>query len=227
MTDPERYLRKARESLASAKADVAVGRYNSAANRAYYAAFQAAVAALIHNSIQPAKAWQHKFVTSQLSGKLIKRRKLLPSVLTAMLDDLFRFRALGDYEPEDVSKTDASRGAKNAARFIQEVDRAVKLSTIREASAEYAASVAAAPSLELAERRIDELEALIRTKYPEAQFGVIQLGSSDYRLNVYIKQRSSYSAFSRLLGSRTTDILVDDDIWIVVIPHPLSELRNN
>ena len=226
MTDAERYLRKARESLASAEADVAAGRYNSAANRAYYAAFQATVAALIHNSIHPAKGWQHKFVSSQLSGKLIKRRKLLPSVLPASFDYLFRIRVLGDYEPDEESKKDAIGCAKAAARFVEEVDRAMKLSTIREASADYAASVAAAPTLELAERRINELEALIRTKYPEAQFGVIQLGASDYRLNVFINQRS-YRGFSNLLGSRTSDILVDDDIWIVVIPHPLRELRGN
>ena len=67
MTEVERYLRKARESLASAAADVRAKRHNSAANRSYYAAFQAAVAALIHAGIQrPAATWQHRFVTSQL-----------------------------------------------------------------------------------------------------------------------------------------------------------------
>ena len=227
MTDPERYLRKARESLASAKADVAAGRYNSAANRGYYAAFQAAVAALIQNDILPVKkGWQHKFVSNQLSGRLVRRRKLLPGALPALFDDLFRTREKGDYELDDVSKTDASGSAKNAARFVEEVEKAMKLRTLREASAEYAASIPPAPSPDVAERRIDELQTLIRSKYPEAKFDVIQLGPSDYRLNAYINART-YRAFANLMQSRTSDILVDDDIWIVVIPHPLSELRNN
>ena len=72
MTEAERYLAKARESLASARANVKARRYNSAANRGYYAAFQAAVAALIHAGIRPDDDdWGHRFVMSQFSGKLI------------------------------------------------------------------------------------------------------------------------------------------------------------
>ncbi len=227
MTDAERYLRKARESLASAEADVAAGRYNSAANRAYYAAFQAAVAALIHNSIRPKeKGWQHKFVITQFSGKLVRRRKLFRAGLVPTIERLFQVRVIGDYETLDVSQGDAGKCSKNAALFVEEIDRTMKLSTIREASAEYQASVRAAPPLDLAEQRIDELQALILAKYPEAKFDVIQLGSSDYRLNAYLNLRSVW-AFGKVLNGRTIDILVEDDIWIVVIPHPLRELRDN
>ena len=230
MTDPERYLRKARESLVSAKADVAAGRYNSAANRAYYAAFQAAIAALIHNDIRPAqKGWQHKFVINQFSGKLVKRRKMFPAGLVPTIERLFQVRVVGDYETVDVSKGDAGKSFRNATLFVEEIERTMKLNTIREAAAEYQASVRAAPPLDLAEQRIDELQALILAKYPEAKFEVIQLGPSDYRLNAYLKLRSVW-AFGKVLNGRTIDILVDDDIWIVVIPHPMSslrELRNN
>ena len=45
MTEAERYLAKASESLASARADNRARRYNAAANRAHYAAFQDAGAA--------------------------------------------------------------------------------------------------------------------------------------------------------------------------------------
>lgn len=47
--DARLFLLKARESLASAEADLKAGRFNSAANRAYYAAFQAAVAMLVEH----------------------------------------------------------------------------------------------------------------------------------------------------------------------------------
>jgi HEPN domain len=47
------YLTKAAESLTSAQIDFAAARYNSCANRAYYACFQGAVAALLAAGIRP------------------------------------------------------------------------------------------------------------------------------------------------------------------------------
>ena len=41
------YLAKAEESLRTAESEFANGRYNSCANRCYYACFQAAIAALL------------------------------------------------------------------------------------------------------------------------------------------------------------------------------------
>ncbi|MEO8457072.1 MAG: HEPN domain-containing protein [Chloroflexota bacterium] len=76
-TEHERYLRKARESLASAQADVRARRSNSAANRAYYAAFQAAVAALIQHDIRPTGNWEHEFVANRFSGKLVWRMNII------------------------------------------------------------------------------------------------------------------------------------------------------
>jgi len=42
----EGFLAKAGESLAGATSELANGRYNNTANRAYYSSFQAAIAAL-------------------------------------------------------------------------------------------------------------------------------------------------------------------------------------
>jgi hypothetical protein len=73
------YLAKATESLSSAETDFAAARYNSCANRAYYACFQAAIAALLSASIRPnnpREEWSHEFVQSQFNGLLINRRKL-------------------------------------------------------------------------------------------------------------------------------------------------------
>jgi uncharacterized protein (UPF0332 family) len=41
------YLAKASESLLTAESELVNGRYNSCANRCYYACFQAAIAALL------------------------------------------------------------------------------------------------------------------------------------------------------------------------------------
>ena len=64
------YLTKAVESLASAQVDYAAARYNSCANRVYYACFQAAVAALLAVGTRPANPrgeWSHEFVQSQFN----------------------------------------------------------------------------------------------------------------------------------------------------------------
>jgi uncharacterized protein (UPF0332 family) len=72
--DAEIYLAKAAESLLSAESDFAGSRYNSCANRCYYACFQAAVAALIREGIHPHGDWGHDFVQGRFVGQLIDRR---------------------------------------------------------------------------------------------------------------------------------------------------------
>jgi uncharacterized protein (UPF0332 family) len=53
------YLIKAEETLRGAESEFAQGRYNNAANRCYYACFQAAVAALHHaNIVSRGGAWR-------------------------------------------------------------------------------------------------------------------------------------------------------------------------
>lgn len=123
--DAEAYLRKARESLASAEADLHAGRFNSATNRAYYAAFQASVAVLTANGIRPRRdAWEHRFVISQVSGKLIIRRKVLPARLTGLLDILLERRLRADYRPVSVSKREANDSTNRARDLVNEVRRA-------------------------------------------------------------------------------------------------------
>ena len=84
MEEAQADLPKAVESLASAQGDYAATRYNSCANRVYYACFQAAVAARLAVGIRPANPrgeWSHEFVQSQFNGLLITRRKLYPAAL--------------------------------------------------------------------------------------------------------------------------------------------------
>src|SRR2546428_5200683 len=69
------YLAKATESLLTAESEFVNGRYNSCANRCYYACFQAAIAALLREGIRPRGQWSHAFVQAQLVGVLINQRK--------------------------------------------------------------------------------------------------------------------------------------------------------
>jgi uncharacterized protein (UPF0332 family) len=118
------FLSKARESLASAEADLKGGRFNSAANRAYYATFQAAVAALIEQGVAPRGAsWDHKFVISEFSGKLVRRRKLMAAQFVGVLDSLLTARLRADYRANSIRTKTARRSTKEARGFVTELTR--------------------------------------------------------------------------------------------------------
>jgi uncharacterized protein (UPF0332 family) len=120
--DAEAYLRKARESLTSAEADFEAGRFNSAANRAYYAAFQAAVAALLRAGIQPPKdSWEHRFVHSQFSGKLISRSKLFPARYSGVVKALLETRLAADYRPVPIGRRHAQSALRDAKRLLEAI----------------------------------------------------------------------------------------------------------
>jgi uncharacterized protein (UPF0332 family) len=123
------YLTKAVESLTSARIDFAAARYNSCANRTYYACFQAAVAALLAVGIRPASPrgeWSHEFVQSQFNGLLIIRRKLYPAALRRVLRDTMAVREKADYTPASVSARVAGRVLQAAQDFVQAIQEKVR-----------------------------------------------------------------------------------------------------
>ncbi len=122
MDEAQAYLAKAVESLDSATADFAGARYNSCANRAYYACFQAAIAALLSAGIRPANPrgeWSHELVQSQFNGLLINRRKLYPTLLRRVIRDTIEVREKADYTSSPVSGRVASRVLKQAQDFVK------------------------------------------------------------------------------------------------------------
>jgi len=122
MGESQLFLGKAAESLASADADFAAGRFNSCANRAYYAGFQAAIACLIHSGvISGDQSWSHRFVISEVSGTLIRRRKLLPTRFRGTLDVLLRNRLVADYQTGSVNRKAARTGLQDSKSFVNSV----------------------------------------------------------------------------------------------------------
>ena len=217
MTEAEQYLAKAKESLASARADNRARRYNSAANRAYYAAFQAAVAALINAGIRPADDdWGHRFVMSQFSGKLIRRRKLLPGTLRSTLSELFDRRVTADYSAENVSVGDAGGALKRASRLVGAVSAKTGTGSAREAEAVYGSEEVKTDGAAKARGLIEDVKETILQKYPDREFEVVEFGPKDYRLIVR-GGRGELEGIHKTLDGRTTDILVDHDIWIVIL----------
>ncbi len=90
------FAAKAAESLASAEDDFAQGRHDSCARNSYYAAFQAAVAALLLEGIRPARRWEHEFVHSEFQGRLVYRRKVFGREFRNPLDRSFQIRSKAD-----------------------------------------------------------------------------------------------------------------------------------
>lgn len=217
MTEAERYLRKARESLASAKADARARRSNSAANRAYYAAFQAAVAALIFYRVRSADTeWQHRFVSDEFSGKLIRRRKEFGSSLRSVLPELFEVRIKADYGSNDVSKRDATLSVGRANEVVVAVAKKIERSAIGETKSSYEAVMKAKQASKAPEQYVEDVKKKITENYPDVDFKVQQRGPRDFTLRVY-GDYAEMGDVSRSLGDTTIDLLNDHDVWIVVL----------
>lgn len=116
------YLFKAEQSLQRAKSEYVNRRYDSCANRCYYACVQAAIAALIWAGMRSSgERWDHEFVQAQFTGRLINQRKLYPSELRNALERLFTLRQTADYKPEFVSEVQANRALRRSREFVDAI----------------------------------------------------------------------------------------------------------
>jgi uncharacterized protein (UPF0332 family) len=125
IADVEPYLVKARTSLAGAHSELEQRRFDNAANRAYFACFQAAITALVRAGVRPMgrpSSWEHAFVQSRFVGDLINRRKLYPGQLRDTLALTISLRHKADYQADPVTATQAIRAVNRAARFVEAVD---------------------------------------------------------------------------------------------------------
>jgi uncharacterized protein (UPF0332 family) len=121
--DAESYLRRAQESLAGAESECAALRFNNCTNRAYYAAFQAAIAALLRDDIRSRSRdrWPHEFVQAEFAGKLINRRRRYLPALRSTLPFLQVLRNRADYETDETSETEATRALRRSRDFVDAI----------------------------------------------------------------------------------------------------------
>jgi hypothetical protein len=117
------YLAKAEQCLAGAQLAVDHGQYNNAANRAYYAAFQAAIAGLIWERVAPPtpRYWSHDFVLQEYCRRESARApSFVPgsgTVLKALQDE----RLKADYEVELLGRPSGERALRLAREFVDAV----------------------------------------------------------------------------------------------------------
>jgi len=120
------FLNKAEENLTAAKVCFDNGLFNACANRAYYAALHAAIAALAHRGIRRDKI-DHGQVQADFSNELINRRKIYPSEMKSYLPDMQMIRNMADYSGDNITQQRAGRwfaGIKELIGLIKkELDR--------------------------------------------------------------------------------------------------------
>ena len=117
----DEYFDKAEESFAGAESEYVNSRYNNCANRCYYAAFQAAIYALVGSGIRPPGAsdqWGHDFVQAQFIGQLVNRRKIYPTGLRNTLEQNYRLRETADYRRDHVTEVRAARAVRRTEEFL-------------------------------------------------------------------------------------------------------------
>lgn len=122
----DNYPTKAKDSLQGAESEFTQARFDNAVNRAYYACFQAAVAALLAADVPMQTAGggvtSHQSVHSHFAGLLVQRRKLYSSHLRNVLQDLLRDRTIADYHSISVSATRANRALQLSQTFVGEIE---------------------------------------------------------------------------------------------------------
>ncbi len=118
----EAFMQKAGDNLAAARHCFENALYDASAGRAYFAAFQAAVAALLQAGEQHGK-FDHKWVQATFSEQLIKRRKMFPGRFRAYLMEMQGLRNVADYKRGTISKNKAGEQLRRAEEIVAEIGK--------------------------------------------------------------------------------------------------------
>lgn len=98
--------------------------FDSAASRAYFAMFQAAVCALEIRGIKRGES-SHKGVHSAFVQNFVRRRKIVPASFAGALPSVMQIRHNGDYRQPGASQRQAERAVRLAGEFLELLMREV------------------------------------------------------------------------------------------------------
>ena len=118
------FIEKAGANLAVADLCFENEFFDAAANRAYYAAFQAAVAALARHGFTKDRL-DHEWVQAQMNTQLIRRAKICPDKIKSHLPKMQTVRNIADYEPKRTGKKVAQRQIAKAEEMISVIGKEV------------------------------------------------------------------------------------------------------
>jgi len=112
------FLTKAGNSLRIAQNAYDQGDCDSCASRAYFAVFQVEVAALIKLTEFRPERWEHDQVQAEFNRRLIRARKLFPSSLRFIHNDLIGRRHIADYKDQHIGARTAERCLRHATEMV-------------------------------------------------------------------------------------------------------------
>ena len=120
------YIQKAERALAGARALVTAGDVEGACNRAYYAMFDAAHAALLSFGVSgpDANPKTHRGLIGTFGKRLVLGGHL-PAELGVALNKVERLRTLADYTGEPITSTDAAWAVEKAEAFVVAISAAI------------------------------------------------------------------------------------------------------
>jgi uncharacterized protein (UPF0332 family) len=121
------FLMKAQHNLHAATRDHGQRAFDPCVSRAYFAAFQAAIAALLALAAYHRRGhyWDHGEVAAEFTRQLIRQRKIFGSALASILDDLKTRRHQADYSPITMSDKIAQRALARATTLVEAVAAAL------------------------------------------------------------------------------------------------------
>jgi uncharacterized protein (UPF0332 family) len=124
-TEATTYLAKAHDNLSVAELALRQSSLDACASRAYYAAFQAAVAALWVEGIRPPRdqtgTLSHAAVQIEWSGRLVYRRKIYAPELRSTLQFLYKLRIQADYWTRRTSQREARQACRDSRQLVEAV----------------------------------------------------------------------------------------------------------
>lgn len=118
----ELFLNRAKENLKAAEILFNEELYNASASRAYYSAFQIAIAALFYKGLKP--AIDHRTVQSLFADTFVNRNKILPSKYKTILYDLHNIRIDADYKL-GIKRQTAKIQLQNAKDFLEKLEKEI------------------------------------------------------------------------------------------------------
>jgi uncharacterized protein (UPF0332 family) len=119
----QEFLNKAEENLKIAQISFENECYNACATRAYFSAFQVAIAALAHKGCLAKGKNDHAFVNSEFNLRLIKRQKIYPAKFRTYLPNMQAERNVADYSEQNISKKVAYKLLSQATEMIGFVEK--------------------------------------------------------------------------------------------------------
>src|SRR2546426_8828856 len=112
------FLAKAQSNLQAAERDQSHCAFDPCVSRAYFAAFQAAIAALLALADYQRRGqhWDHGEIAAEFTRRLIRQRKVFGGEIASILDDLKTRRHQADYSTVSMSDKIAQQIGRASCR---------------------------------------------------------------------------------------------------------------